>query len=179
MCCVAVCRYQEANARNQALQEQQAQKNGELEQLRERRDRLLADCRSSALRMEAVRLHEQQAELDARREALEKELREQRTPAEERDRLLTQLKADNQETALLERQIAEASQQLEQVQDQLRNLEQESDEALQLGTSFFSLLHFAISAIHLRLPLPLPLPLPDQIFFLARIHYSFLVVYSL
>ena len=141
--CMAVwaeCRYQEANARNQALQEQQAQKNGELEQLRERRDRLLADCRSSALRMEAVRLHEQQAELDARREALEKELREQRTPAEERDRLLTQLKADNQETALLERQIAEASQQLEQVQDQLRNLEQESDEALQLGTSFFSLL---------------------------------------
>ncbi len=136
----AVCRYQEANARNQALQEQQAQKNGELEQLRERRDRLLADCRSSALRMEAVRLHEQQAELDARREALEKELREQRTPAEERDRLLTQLKADNQETALLERQIAEASQQLEQVQDQLRNLEQESDEALQLGTRFFSLL---------------------------------------
>ena len=90
--------------------------------------------RGSALKQEAVSLYEQMSELETRRETLERDLREHRTPAEEREHLLTQVRSDNQEIALLERQQQEANARTETLQDQLRNIEQEADEALQLGT---------------------------------------------
>ena len=94
----------------------------------------MSEVRGSALKQEAVSLYEQMSELEARRETLERDLREHRTPAEEREHLLAQVRSDNQEIALLERQQQEANARSETLQDQLRNIEQEADEALQLGT---------------------------------------------
>ena len=109
-------------------------RSGELEAARARREKLLSEVRGSALKQEAVSLYEQMSELETRRETLERDLREHRTPAEEREHLLAQVRSDNQEIALLERQQQEANARTETLQDQLRNIEQEADEALQLGT---------------------------------------------
>lgn len=139
-----VSRYSAASARNEELQKTHAARSGELEGARSRREKLLSEVRGSALKQEAVSLYEQLSELETRRETLERDLREHRTPAEEREHLLSQVRSDNQEIALLERQQQEANARIEQLQDQLRNIEQEADEALQLG----SYDHFACASVH-------------------------------
>ena len=56
----------------------------------------------------AVRLYEQLSELEEKREQLEEESRSRGTPQEERERLLRQVKDDNQEIGSMERQWVSA-----------------------------------------------------------------------
>ena len=51
-----------------------------------------------------VRLYEQLNEIEVKRDALLQETKNQSSPAEEREKLLKQVKEDNQEIASLERQ---------------------------------------------------------------------------
>lgn len=55
------------------------------------------------VKQEAVRLYNQLHELEEKKKQLEEEEKAKGTPAEERDRLLKQVKVDNQEMASMER----------------------------------------------------------------------------
>ncbi|KAJ8305919.1 hypothetical protein KUTeg_016464 [Tegillarca granosa] len=59
----------------------------------------------SQVKQEAVRLYEQLNELESKRDSLMEEAKMKSSPAEEREKLLKQVKDDNQEIASLERQL--------------------------------------------------------------------------
>ena len=56
------------------------------------------------MKQEAVRLYEQLNDLEMKRDSLIEEAKSTTSPAEEREKLLKQVKEDNQEIASMERQ---------------------------------------------------------------------------
>ncbi|XP_052098080.1 intraflagellar transport protein 74 homolog [Mytilus californianus] len=82
----------------------------------------------SQVKQEAVRLYEQLNDLEMKRDALVQETKNQSSPAEEREKLLKQVKEDNQEIASLERQTNDLKEKIEQVQEEIRQLDIDIEE---------------------------------------------------
>merc|ERR1712048_918634 len=72
-------------------------------------------------KQEAVSLYEKITELEEKRSSLIDEMRKKETPAEERERLLKQVKEDNQEIARMENRIKD-------VREKIEKLESENDQ---------------------------------------------------
>ncbi len=81
--------------------------NQELDSLTTRRAALEDELAMSALKREAVGLYAQLREAEDKRDQMAEEERQRGTPAQERERLLQQVKDDNAEISTMERQIAE------------------------------------------------------------------------
>lgn len=81
--------------------------NQELDGLNSRKAALEDELAMSAMKKEAVTLYEQLREAEDKRDQLLEEERQRGTPAQERERLLQQVKDDNAEISTMERQIAE------------------------------------------------------------------------
>lgn len=120
----------EAEAAASAVSERQARLdklNSELESM----EKALA---RAPVKREAVALYDQVHALEARRDKLSTEVNrmEQLSPEAQRERLLEKVKADNQETAGMERRIQEMELEMEELQGKLSNLEEadgQQDEA--------------------------------------------------
>ncbi|XP_013879137.1 intraflagellar transport protein 74 homolog [Austrofundulus limnaeus] len=86
-----------------------------------------AELSHSQTKQLVVRLHDVLSELEANRDSLEAELKSKDSPKEEREKLLKQVKEDNQEIASMERQLTEVMDRRKQVMEEIQHLEQDSE----------------------------------------------------
>ena len=102
--------------------------NQELDSYNSRKTRLEDELAVSQVKREAVILHEQLAQAEAKRDKLAEEARQRGTPAQERERLLAQVKEDNAEISIMERHITEAGDKLRQVQEEMGQLDMDLED---------------------------------------------------
>ncbi|KAM8732023.1 intraflagellar transport protein 74 homolog [Acanthopagrus schlegelii] len=114
---------------NEELLQELAVLQEELDVLITRKEDYEAELAHSHIKQEVVRLHGTLSELEAKREAKEAEHKSLGSPQEERDKLLKQVKEDNQEIASMERQLSEIRDRTAQITEEIRQLEQDSEEA--------------------------------------------------
>jgi len=115
---------------NMELQEDLERKQEALDSLNDKIERLEDEVSQSPVKQEAVNLHEKIFELEDKRNALldEMERNKKSSPAEERERLLRQVKEDNQETARIEKRVSEIKEKIESIQEEIRNLDMDLEE---------------------------------------------------
>lgn len=82
----------------------------------------------SHIKQEAVRIYEQIAELEAKRNVLLDEAKSNESPKEIRERLLEQVKQDNHEISTMERQTTEIREAIEKASEELRQTEIDLEE---------------------------------------------------
>ncbi|MED6236120.1 hypothetical protein ATANTOWER_004719, partial [Ataeniobius toweri] len=101
----------------------------ELDILVTRKEDYEAELSHSQIKQEMVRLHETLSALEGKRDAMEAEHKSLGSPQEQREKLLKQVKEDNQEIASMERQLTEIRDRTRQIIEDIRNLEQDSEAA--------------------------------------------------
>ncbi|CAL9698267.1 unnamed protein product [Knipowitschia caucasica] len=121
--------YYTMTANNQQLLQELSVLQEELDLLQTRREDYEAELSHSQTKQQMVLLHEHLSELQQRRDALEAEHKNMGSPQEERERLLRQVKEDNQEIASMERQLSETRERSRQLTDELQQMEQDSEDA--------------------------------------------------
>lgn len=115
---------------NNSLQLELEQKQQELDALTTRIQNLEDEVSSSPVKQEAVTLYEKLNELGEKKQSLIDEMEKENrgTPAEERERLLKQVKEDNQEIASMERKTAELREKIETVNGEIQQLDMDLEE---------------------------------------------------
>ncbi|XP_041356943.1 intraflagellar transport protein 74 homolog [Gigantopelta aegis] len=113
---------------NEHLLKQLENGQQELDHLNSKIEALQDELSMSQIKQEAVRLYEQIHELEMKRDQLVDEAKTRGTPAEEREKLLKQVKEDNQEIASMERQTKELQERIEQMQEEIRQLDMDIEE---------------------------------------------------
>ncbi|KAG7477147.1 hypothetical protein MATL_G00091030 [Megalops atlanticus] len=121
-------KYAEMKTSNEELLQELDARQQELDALISRKETLEAEMAHSQVKQEAVLLHEKLQELELRREAMVAEDKSLGSPQEERERLLKQVKEDNQEIASMERQLTEIREKLSQINDEMRQLDNDMEE---------------------------------------------------
>uniref|UniRef100_A0A3Q2P6M3 Intraflagellar transport 74 n=1 Tax=Fundulus heteroclitus TaxID=8078 RepID=A0A3Q2P6M3_FUNHE len=111
---------------NEDLLQELAVLQEELDILVTRREDYEAELSHSQVKQEMVRLHETLSALKGKRDAMEAEHKSLGSPQEEREKLLKQVKEDNQEIASMERQLTEIRDRRRQITEDIQNLEQDS-----------------------------------------------------
>lgn len=100
----------------------------ELDVLNSKIEGLQEELSMSQVKQEAVRLYEQLNEMEVKRDSLIEEAKSTTSPAEEREKLLKQVKEDNQEIASMERQTNEFREKMESVQEECHQLDMDIEE---------------------------------------------------
>ncbi|VDP25098.1 unnamed protein product [Schistosoma margrebowiei] len=100
----------------------------ELERLNTRKAELEEELLTSPIKQEAVRLFTQLHEVQSRRDQLLSEEASKTDPQIERQRLLQQVKSDNQEIAAIDKQTHEIQEKITNKEEELHLLEQQLDE---------------------------------------------------
>ncbi|XP_049275459.1 intraflagellar transport protein 74 homolog isoform X2 [Rhipicephalus sanguineus] len=121
-------RYTEQKDINQSLVDQLDKLQQQLQGLQLQKTALEDDISLSPVKQEAVKLYERLRELGEKKSLLEEEQKKRGTPAQERERLLAQVKEDNSELSSMERQASEARERLGKLQEELAQLDQELEE---------------------------------------------------
>ncbi|XP_072172439.1 intraflagellar transport protein 74 homolog [Diadema setosum] len=121
-------KYQQLKEENEMLSKKLEDRQQELDALSTKKDGLDDELQHSQVKQEAVRLYEQLHELEDKKNQLIAEEQSRGTPAEEREKLLKQVKEDNQEIGSMERQTKEIHEKLENVQEELRHLDMDLEE---------------------------------------------------
>ncbi|XP_035981446.1 intraflagellar transport protein 74 homolog isoform X2 [Fundulus heteroclitus] len=111
---------------NEDLLQELAVLQEELDILVTRKEDYEAELSHSQVKQEMVRLHETLSALKGKRDAMEAEHKSLGSPQEEREKLLKQVKEDNQEIASMERQLTEIRDRRRQITEDIQNLEQDS-----------------------------------------------------
>ncbi|CAH8866491.1 unnamed protein product [Trichobilharzia szidati] len=101
----------------------------ELERLNTRKTELEEELVTSPIKQEAMHLFTQLREVESRRDQLLAEEVSKEDPQKERQRLLQQVRSDNQEIAAIDKQIHEIQEKMTNKEEELRLLEQELDES--------------------------------------------------
>uniref|UniRef100_A0AAR2LP20 Intraflagellar transport 74 homolog n=1 Tax=Pygocentrus nattereri TaxID=42514 RepID=A0AAR2LP20_PYGNA len=114
-------KYAEMKATNEELLQELDARQEELDTLMTRKE-TFEDLMHSQVKQEAVLLYERLQELEQRRDTMLAEEKSTGSPQEERERLLKQVKEDNQEIASMERQLTETRDKLNQLTEELRQL---------------------------------------------------------
>ncbi|CAH8654987.1 unnamed protein product [Dicrocoelium dendriticum] len=113
---------------NDHLMAQLTEGQAQLDQLNARRIELEQEISTSQAKQEAMRLYAQLHEAEAKRDQLLAEEAARDDPERERERLLLQVREDNQEIASIEHQTRETQEKVAQLEEELQLLEQELDE---------------------------------------------------
>ncbi|XP_077981097.1 intraflagellar transport protein 74 homolog [Glandiceps talaboti] len=121
-------KYMQLKRSNEAVQQDLEVKQQQLDALNTKRDNLEDELQHSQVKQEAVRLYEQLNELEAKKAGIVEEEQQKGSPAEERERLLKQVKEDNQEIASMERQTQELKDHINTIRDELHQLDMDLEE---------------------------------------------------
>ncbi|XP_041438643.1 intraflagellar transport 74 L homeolog isoform X1 [Xenopus laevis] len=100
----------------------------ELDALNAKKESLEADIAHSQVKQEAVKLNEKLHELESRRDQTIAEDKSMGSPQEERERLLKQVKEDNQEIASMERQLSDIKERAKQLSEEQGRLDMDLEE---------------------------------------------------
>ncbi|XP_072553364.1 intraflagellar transport protein 74 homolog [Salminus brasiliensis] len=121
-------KYAEMKAANEELLQELDARQQELDTLMTRKETFEAELMHSQVKQEAVLLYERLQELEQRRDAMQAEEKSTGSPQEERERLLKQVKEDNQEIASMERQLTETREKITQLTEELRQLQMDMED---------------------------------------------------
>lgn len=100
----------------------------QLDLLNMKKESLEAEIAHSQVKQEAVLLHEKLYELESHRDQMIAEDKSMGSPMEERERLLKQVKEDNQEIASMERQLTDMKEKINQFNEEIRQLDMDLEE---------------------------------------------------
>ncbi|XP_029462265.1 intraflagellar transport protein 74 homolog [Rhinatrema bivittatum] len=121
-------KYLQMKATNEKLLQELEVYQQELDSLNTRKEALEAEIAHSQIKQEAVLLHEKLHELECRRDQIIAEDKSMESPQEERERLLKQVKEDNQEIASMERQLTDIREKNNQLNEEIRQLDLDLEE---------------------------------------------------
>ncbi|XP_022087754.1 intraflagellar transport protein 74 homolog [Acanthaster planci] len=121
-------KYMTLKQTNESLARELEARQQELDSLNTKKENLEDELSHSQVKQEAVRLYEQLHELEEKKAQLIAEDKTRGTPTEERERLLKQVKEDNQEIASMDRQIQEYRDQINTLQEEIRQLDMDLEE---------------------------------------------------
>ncbi|KAH1168577.1 intraflagellar transport protein 74 homolog isoform X1 [Mauremys mutica] len=121
-------KYMEMKATNEKLLQELDAQQQELDGLNIKEDTLGAEIVHSQVKQEAVQLYEKLHGLEEHRDQMIAEDKSMGSPQEERERLLKQVKEDNQEIASMERQLTEIKEKINHFNDVIRRLDMDLEE---------------------------------------------------
>lgn len=122
-------RYEELKENTERISGDLRKRQAHLDELNSRLERMEAELRQTPVKQKAVALYDQIHALEQKRDRLKAEAEQQQTlsPEAQREKLLEAVKADNQETAGMERRVQEMELQIEELQGKLSNLEDDAE----------------------------------------------------
>ncbi|XP_072260421.1 intraflagellar transport protein 74 homolog [Pyxicephalus adspersus] len=120
--------YFSMKAKNEQLLKDLEIQQEELDSLTEKETGLEGEIAHSHIKQEAVLLYEKLYNLEARRDQAIAEDKGMGTPQEEREKLLKQVKEDNQEIASMERQLTDIKEKAKQLREELERLDMDLEE---------------------------------------------------
>ncbi|XP_048450968.1 intraflagellar transport protein 74 homolog [Rhincodon typus] len=121
-------KYMKMKSINEHLLQELDARQQELDILNTKKETLVAEIAHSQVKQEAVVLYEKLHELESHRSQMIAEDKSMGSPQEERERLLKQVKEDNQEIASMERQLTEMKEKINQVTEEIRHLDMDLEE---------------------------------------------------
>ncbi|XP_013407954.1 intraflagellar transport protein 74 homolog [Lingula anatina] len=121
-------RYMQLKQENDQLLMDLEKGQQELDALNTKKTNLEEELSLSQVKQEAVQLYEKLFELEQKRDQLMEEAQAKGSPAEEREKLLNQVKQDNQEISSMERHCNEIHEKVNQLQEELRQLDMDLEE---------------------------------------------------
>ncbi|XP_040565266.1 intraflagellar transport protein 74 homolog isoform X2 [Lepeophtheirus salmonis] len=121
-------KYLELKNQNLSYQDELERMNQELDRLNDQKTRMEEEISNSSLKRDAFALFEQLRSLEEKRNNLIREEKLRGTPAEERERLLQQVKDDNAEISLMDRQILEIQENIQRQNDEMNQIDQDLEE---------------------------------------------------
>ncbi|XP_051959831.1 intraflagellar transport protein 74 homolog isoform X1 [Xyrauchen texanus] len=121
-------KYAEMKATNEELLQELDTRQEELDALMSRKETYESEFLHSQVKQDAVMLHEKLLELENRRDGMLAEDRSVGSPQEERERLLKQVKENNQEIASMERQLTDVREKISHLTDEMRQLDADMEE---------------------------------------------------
>ncbi|XP_077027210.1 intraflagellar transport protein 74 homolog isoform X2 [Agelaius phoeniceus] len=116
-------KYLEIKAANEKLSQELVVQQQELDALNVKEESLRAEIAHSAVKQEAVQLYEKLHELKEHRDRMIAEDKNMESPQEERERLLKQVKDDSQKIASMERQLAEVKEKIDYFKKVIQRLD--------------------------------------------------------
>ncbi|XP_048972155.1 intraflagellar transport protein 74 homolog isoform X2 [Canis lupus baileyi] len=121
-------KYIEMKTTNEKLLQELDTLQQQLDSLNMKKESLEAEIAHSQVKQEAVLLHEKLYELESHRDQMIAEDKSMGSPMEERERLLKQVKEDNQEIASMERQLTDIKEKINQFSEEIRQLDMDLEE---------------------------------------------------
>lgn len=121
-------KYQELSNRGTSLKQDLERQQQENDQLNGKIEILEDDLSNSPIKSEAVRLHTERLAFEEKMNQLLDEKRKKESPAEERERLLRQVKEDNGEIARMDNRIKETRERMDKLQDESSQLDTDLEE---------------------------------------------------
>ncbi|XP_055433837.1 intraflagellar transport protein 74 homolog isoform X3 [Bubalus kerabau] len=121
-------KYIEMKTTNEKLLQELDTLQQQLDSLNMKKESLESEITHSQVKQEAVLLHEKLYELESHRDQMIAEDKNMGSPMEERERLLKQVKEDNQEIASMERQLTDIKEKINQFNEEIRQLDMDLEE---------------------------------------------------
>lgn len=121
-------KYRQLQALSESLREQNLSMHEQIETLTKQKERLEANVVTSQSRMEAVRLLSKLNELVTKRNTLRDEEANRLSPAQEREKLIGEVRANNQALTSMNRQLKIIDDQLNDKREILQQIDQDLEE---------------------------------------------------
>ncbi|XP_059580629.1 intraflagellar transport protein 74 homolog isoform X2 [Alligator mississippiensis] len=121
-------KYMEMKATNRKLLQELDAQQQELDAYNMKEESLRAEIAHSQIKQEAVQLYQKLHGLEEHRDQMVAEDRSMGSPQEERERLLKQVKEDNQEIASMERQLTEIKEKINHFNEVIQRLDMDLEE---------------------------------------------------
>jgi intraflagellar transport protein 74 len=121
-------RYHEFHLLSENLKSQNAEIHEKIESLIKQKEKLSSSIISSQARLEAVKLQSKLREIITKRNQLREEETNRLSPSQEREKLINDVKMNNQAISSINKQMKTLSEQLKEKREQLSQIEQDLDE---------------------------------------------------
>ncbi|KAG1659677.1 Intraflagellar transport protein 74 [Nymphon striatum] len=121
-------KYSSLKNKNVSLHYEMEEMQQTVDEYKSRKSQLEDEMSMSHMKQEAVSLYHKLREVEEKRHELLAEEQEKGTPAQEREKLLQQVKEDNQEITRIEKQISDIEEKINKMRDEITNIEQDLDE---------------------------------------------------
>lgn len=122
-------RYRESQLMCENLKAENSEIHGKIEAAMKQKEKLSSSVINSQARLEAVKMHSKLREISTKRnQLLTDEETNRLTPAQEREKLINEVKMNNQAIASINKQMKNVSDQLQEKRDYLLQIEQDLEE---------------------------------------------------
>uniref|UniRef100_A0A7E4VHI3 Intraflagellar transport protein 74 homolog n=1 Tax=Panagrellus redivivus TaxID=6233 RepID=A0A7E4VHI3_PANRE len=118
--------YEMIKAEAERLEFVLAERQNEVDELTKRKEELDVALANSPLKQQAMILQEQIAELDAKRNEIKSEINDEASPEVLRERMVQQIKKDNEEISFMQSMISELQNKQQQIREELAEFNNEA-----------------------------------------------------